>query len=363
MSSIVYYRMYDSPSREWKPIRFYKERLMPKPSDETFDLELKDAQTSSTFPGDTSGVKCNVCVVVKKIYGVSATNKPRLYVPLGTWDSDWNGAAGEDTNSRDSGLPLSREDQDIRSAMGNASKYSHVSQHPLSNQSVFKEEPRRADMGQPPPATYICHRCKKSGHWIKLCPTNGDAAFERTSSQRVPRSYESRTNTQESETYKLKCRTWLKKVIDPNDDSASSFEQESPFQRRYKLNAGFLALNQNASSFVQEHDDDDEATKDDAEDVGFRCTLCAQLFRNAHAMECCYTSYCLECATQHLAANNNTCHACDSDAPTMKYNVNLQRAVDEYRRQHPSLTRKRSSSSEFQHSHAELHQNKTARLV
>ncbi len=29
-----------------------------------------------------------------------------------------------------------------------------------------------------PPPTYICHRCKQPGHYIKNCPTNGDPAFE-----------------------------------------------------------------------------------------------------------------------------------------------------------------------------------------
>jgi len=28
------------------------------------------------------------------------------------------------------------------------------------------------------PHNYVCHRCSKKGHWIKNCPTNGDAAFD-----------------------------------------------------------------------------------------------------------------------------------------------------------------------------------------
>ncbi len=29
-----------------------------------------------------------------------------------------------------------------------------------------------------PPPTYVCHRCQQTGHWINMCPTNGDTNFD-----------------------------------------------------------------------------------------------------------------------------------------------------------------------------------------
>jgi hypothetical protein len=31
---------------------------------------------------------------------------------------------------------------------------------------------------RPPPPTYVCHRCQQTGHWINMCPTNGDTKFD-----------------------------------------------------------------------------------------------------------------------------------------------------------------------------------------
>jgi protein MPE1 len=31
---------------------------------------------------------------------------------------------------------------------------------------------------KPPPPTYVCHRCQQTGHWINMCPTNGDPKFD-----------------------------------------------------------------------------------------------------------------------------------------------------------------------------------------
>ncbi len=29
-----------------------------------------------------------------------------------------------------------------------------------------------------PPPTYVCHRCQMTGHWINMCPTNGDPKYD-----------------------------------------------------------------------------------------------------------------------------------------------------------------------------------------
>ncbi|KAM6388798.1 E3 ubiquitin-protein ligase RBBP6-like [Pluvialis apricaria] len=45
----------------------------------------------------------------------------------------------------------------------------------------------------PPPPSYICFRCGKTGHYIKHCPTNGDKNFKPVprikKSTGIPRSF------------------------------------------------------------------------------------------------------------------------------------------------------------------------------
>ncbi|XP_049653716.1 E3 ubiquitin-protein ligase RBBP6-like [Accipiter gentilis] len=55
----------------------------------------------------------------------------------------------------------------------------------------------------PPPSSYTCHRCRKPGHSIKNCPTNGDKSFGS-----VPRMKKSTGIP----------RTFLVEVKDPNTE-------------------------------------------------------------------------------------------------------------------------------------------------
>lgn len=47
----------------------------------------------------------------------------------------------------------------------------------------------------PPPPGYECKRCGKPGHWIKLCPTNGDPNFDRDRDGRAQGGADSATGT------------------------------------------------------------------------------------------------------------------------------------------------------------------------
>ncbi|XP_069630866.1 E3 ubiquitin-protein ligase RBBP6-like [Haliaeetus albicilla] len=129
----------------------------------------------------------------------------------------------------------------------------------------------------PPPSSYTCHPCRKPGHSIKNCPTNGDESFGSVSRMKkstgIPRSF-------------------LVEVKDPNTKGVMLTKtgkyaipclNVEAYARRKKEKPPFLPEEPSSSS------------SDDPIPDEILCLICKEIMTDAAIIPCCGNSYCDEC--------------------------------------------------------------------
>ena len=158
----------------------------------------------------------------------------------------------------------------------------------------------------PPPPGYICYRCGEKGHWIQVCPTNDDPAYEnrprvkRTTG--IPRSF---------------LKTVEKPVALASDGTTDDAKQPpgimvnaegewviaepdkaawDQYQAKTKVSAAAQEAAQQGSKELQ--------------DRGLECSIDKHLFVDPTRTPCCQTSFCRDCITNALLENDLRCPEC-----------------------------------------------------
>ncbi|XP_047088369.1 E3 ubiquitin ligase PQT3-like [Lolium rigidum] len=132
-------------------------------------IAISDAQTGEEYADDNALVLRNSTVVVRRVAGPPAGTivEPSTQRPKANQDSSSDSAAS--TSSASAGAEDDDEAKAI-SAVINAAE--------LKWEGPSHYGHRGPVWAPPPPAGYVCHRCRVPGHLIQHCPTNGDPRFD-----------------------------------------------------------------------------------------------------------------------------------------------------------------------------------------
>jgi len=162
----------------------------------------------------------------------------------------------------------------------------------------------------PPPPGYICYRCGEKGHWIQVCPTNDDPAYEnrprvkRTTG--IPRSF---LKTVEKPTTLANDGT-----MDDTKQPAGVMvnaegewviaEPDKAAWDQYQAKAKVSAAAQEAAK---------QGSKE-LQDRGLECSIDKRLFVDPTKTPCCQRTFCHDCITNALLENDLRCPECSTES-------------------------------------------------
>ena len=161
----------------------------------------------------------------------------------------------------------------------------------------------------PPPPGYICYRCGEKGHWIQVCPTNDDPAYEnrprvkRTTG--IPRSF---------------LKTVEKPIALTTDGTMDDAKQPAGIMvnaegewviaepdkaawDQYQAKAKVSAAAQEAAT---------QGSKE-LQARGLECSIDKHLFVDPTKTPCCQTTFCHDCITNALLENDLHCPECSTE--------------------------------------------------
>ena len=161
----------------------------------------------------------------------------------------------------------------------------------------------------PPPPGYICYRCGEKGHWIQVCPTNDDPAYDgrprvkRTTG--IPRSF---LKTVQKPTSLVNDGTvddtrqpggvmvnaegeWV--IAEPDKATWAQFEAKTKV----------AAVAQEAAA---------RGSKE-LQDKGLECSIDKRLFVDPTKTPCCQSTFCRDCITNALLENDLRCPECSTE--------------------------------------------------
>ena len=314
------------------------QKKLPKTMD--YDLVLENAQTGEVYKYEQDMVPKNTSILVKRVplarSGASANNNPSANssqattMPTPSNATSSNATIGSAKSSL-TGSVFSRSTSGSSNPSG-ASFSSVFSGAASANQPQQSNEDERlkamlnateqwipetssqqhhhSQARRIPPPNYICHRCKKSGHYIQNCPTNGDPKYD---IKKIPKA----TGIPKS---------FLKLVEDPKPaDLNGALVMPGGGLARVELSETDF------SKAVGKRSDLD--LKDIPKE--FQCPLCLKSLTDAVKMPCCKTNYCNNCITHTLIHDTNfTCPNCKSPKQTidaLQPNIELRNRVDRYK--------------------------------
>ena len=161
----------------------------------------------------------------------------------------------------------------------------------------------------PPPPGYICYRCGEKGHWIMVCPTNDDPAYDgrprvkRTTG--IPRSF---------------LKTVQKPTSLVNDGTMDDTKQPAGIMvnaegewviaepdkaawAHFQAKAKVAAVAQEAAA---------RGSKE-LQDRGLECSIDKRLFVDPTKTPCCQSTFCRDCITNTLLENDLRCPECSTE--------------------------------------------------
>ncbi|KAL9053405.1 MAG: hypothetical protein Q9162_004775 [Coniocarpon cinnabarinum] len=172
--------------------------------------------------------------------------------------------------------------------------------------------PPRPDQNSrgPPPVGYVCHRCRKPGHFIQNCPTNNDTNYDngprvkRTTG--IPRSF---------------LRT-VKEDEEPVSDGLTS-EKKTPSNIMVNAEGQRVEAIPDVASWEQyrakaeasaARKDESNADSQELEERGLACPIDKRLFVDPQKTPCCGRTYCHDCIEAALANSDLVCPNCGEQA-------------------------------------------------
>ena len=161
----------------------------------------------------------------------------------------------------------------------------------------------------PPPPGYICYRCGEKGHWIQICPTNDDPAYDgrprvkRTTG--IPRSF---------------LKTVQKPTSLVNDGTVDDTKQ--PGGVMVNAEGEWVIAEPDKATWAQfEAKTKVAAVAQEAaargskelQDKGLECSIDKRLFVDPTKTPCCQSTFCRDCITNALLENDLRCPECSTE--------------------------------------------------
>ncbi|CAN6307238.1 unnamed protein product [Urochloa humidicola] len=128
-------------------------------------LKLYDERTREEYTDASALVHRNSTVLVRRVAG-----PPAEAITIASSSSD---SAVTSSSSAE-------EDDEARAidAVIDAAQLKWEGQHQYQGGRRYGHRGALVGMAPPPPAGYVCHRCRVLGHFIQHCPTNGDPRYD-----------------------------------------------------------------------------------------------------------------------------------------------------------------------------------------
>lgn len=123
----------------------------------------------------------------------------------------------------------------------------------------------------PVPPNYVCHRCHKSGHYIKFCPTNTNDVKRSTG---IPRSFMMPAKPDQRGA-----------LITTNGEYVVPKIDHEAYKERKKEKPPFFP--------TENPELDDKQVEQIPEEL--QCLLCKGMLQDAVMIPCCSNSYCDDC--------------------------------------------------------------------
>ncbi|XP_052630771.1 E3 ubiquitin-protein ligase RBBP6-like [Harpia harpyja] len=278
------------------------------------DLQITNAQTKEEYTDGNALIPKNSSVIVRRIPagGVKVTSKTCVI-------SRTEPVSGTSKAIDDSPASLSVAHLAKTANLAEASASEEDKLKAMMTQSCHEYDPvnyMKKPLG-PPPSSYTCHRCRKPGHYIKNCPTNGDESFGS-----VPRMKKSTGIP----------RSFLVEVKDPNTKGVMLTKtgkyailclNVEAYTRRKKEKPPFLPEEPSSSS------------SDDPIPDEILCLICKEIMTDAAIIPCCGNSYCDECIRTALLESEEhrcpKCHQTGVSPDALVANKCLRRAVSNFK--------------------------------
>ncbi|CAK9099622.1 unnamed protein product [Durusdinium trenchii] len=177
---------------------------------------------------------------------------------------------------------------------------------------------------EPPPETYLCHRCGLVGsHWVWECPTNDDPEHVRRvrPAKGIPRQFLKKVSIEEAQEKSAGGVT----LMVPGRSGHYIYDHEASVEEKKRI-LGDTVQEKVTTAFTQ------GARR--VEDL-LKCPLCHQLFRQAVLAPCCGSTYCSDCAIDRLAHSiESSCPGCGKEVLVHQLiaNEDIRKQVDQVTR-------------------------------
>lgn len=179
---------------------------------------------------------------------------------------------------------------------------------PVHRAGPNKGKPANVPDHSPPPG-YICYRCGEKGHWIQVCPTNDDPAYEnrprvkRTTG--IPRSF---LKTIEKPTALANDGT----VDDTRQPAGLMVNAEGEFVIAEPDKAAWDQYQAKAKISAAAQEAAKQGSKE-LQDRGLECAIDKHLFVDPTKTPCCQSTFCHDCITNALLENDLRCPECSAE--------------------------------------------------
>lgn len=175
---------------------------------------------------------------------------------------------------------------------------------------------------EPPPETYLCHRCGLTGaHWVWECPSNDDPEHLRKvrPAKGIPRQFLRKVSIEEAQEKSAGGVT----LTLPGRTGHYIFDHEASAEEKKRI-LGDTVQEKVTTAFTKGARRVEESLK---------CPLCHQLFRQAVLAPCCGSTFCSDCAIDRLAHSGveSSCPGCGKEVLVHQLiaNEDIRRQVDQ----------------------------------
>ena len=171
-----------------------------------------------------------------------------------------------------------------------------------------KGKPANVPDHSPPPG-YICYRCGEKGHWIQVCPTNDDPAYDgrprvkRTTG--IPRSF---LKTVQKPTSLVNDGT----VDDTNQPGGVMVNAEGEWVIAEPDKATWAQFEAKTKVAAVAQEAAARGSKE-LQDKGLECSIDKRLFVDPTKTPCCQSTFCRDCITNALLENDLRCPECSTE--------------------------------------------------